>query len=549
MKKIFALILPLFLLFSCGDSQHVTDTLDRAEQLMENTPDSALAVLNRLDTDSVREQRNRARLALLKSQALDKTYNDVKDDSLITIATDYYADAGDPHNEMLSQYYLGRVKFNNDEFAPSLIAMFQTLEIAKQLDDPFWTAMAAREIGRVYTTVYNATEAIAYYKLALDKFVESGNERFFDSAIFRYIKSLNNSFNHDSCLILANKVLDTGSEGYGGHHVKSSRWKKAIINTLGTTHYGQESFNEATHVFELNLANENSKLDDTLWYAVSSIRSGAIPPNIRHIMNRAENDSDRLVSELKYRYYIAVDSPYKALKYAEIIEDWNNTELLKRIYQDLSTPVFQLFESQKEAKQAVIDRNRQTTVVVVSLAALIIGIAAWLIYKHISRQKAAIYNSLEIVHDLRSMLTLRDTEMKQAQESIRKLLNTRFSYFDELCSVYYANNNEYAAKKISDELSKLINNMRSDDNIEKLESLINNHHADLLNRLKADINNMTKDDYLLFIFSVLGFSSNAIALFLGVDKLTSIYERRKRLKNKIRKLDEQKSSYYLSFFQ
>ena len=58
---------------------------------------------------------------------------------------------------------------------------------------------------------------------------------------------------------------------------------------------------------------------------------------------------------------------------------------------------------------------------------------------------------------------------------------------------------------------------------------------------------MKEADYRLFLFSLLGFSIPAIAVFLKEKKITAVYDRKRRLKDKIKTLDPIKSNRYLAF--
>ena len=48
--------------------------MSRAEQVMQSLPDSALRIIENIDTDDISRRSTRARYALLYSQALDKNY-------------------------------------------------------------------------------------------------------------------------------------------------------------------------------------------------------------------------------------------------------------------------------------------------------------------------------------------------------------------------------------------------------------------------------------------------------------------------------------------
>jgi len=98
------LLLLLALLTACNDPKPVTDALHRAETLMNEYPDSALAVLNTLSPDAMGKNRTRALYALLYTQAQDKNYIDEVNDSLISVAVDYYRYTDDVRHKFLSYY-------------------------------------------------------------------------------------------------------------------------------------------------------------------------------------------------------------------------------------------------------------------------------------------------------------------------------------------------------------------------------------------------------------------------------------------------------------
>lgn len=100
-KHCIFLLLILVALMSCNDPKPITDTLHRAEALMNESPDSAWTLLNTISPDEMGQNRNRAFYALLYTQAQDKTYRDETNDSLINIAVDYYLNTDDVRRKFL----------------------------------------------------------------------------------------------------------------------------------------------------------------------------------------------------------------------------------------------------------------------------------------------------------------------------------------------------------------------------------------------------------------------------------------------------------------
>ena len=71
-----SLLLILLAFAGCNRNKETEDKMNMADSLMSSRPDSALAILSKIDTTLLSSRELRARYALLKSMALDKNYID-----------------------------------------------------------------------------------------------------------------------------------------------------------------------------------------------------------------------------------------------------------------------------------------------------------------------------------------------------------------------------------------------------------------------------------------------------------------------------------------
>ncbi len=69
-----------------------------------------------------------------------------------------------------------------------------------------------------------------------------------------------------------------------------------------------------------------------------------------------------------------------------------------------------------------------------------------------------------------------------------------------------------------------------------MEAWVNQQTDNLIERFRTLLPNLKDEDYRLFLYSVLGFSNNAMALLINAPDLTSVYNRRKRLRIKLRSI-------------
>ena len=174
---IYCLLLSLLLLTGCNDPKHVTDTLTRAEALMDAHPDSAWTVLNTLSPDEMGQNRTRACYALLYTQAQDKTYRDETNDSLISVAVDYYRNTDDERRKFLSYYYKGRVYFNAKDYLNAMTCYMEAEQLTDAVEDDYLSGLLYAELGSIYRIYYDYPKSLEAYQKAADFYERAGKIR------------------------------------------------------------------------------------------------------------------------------------------------------------------------------------------------------------------------------------------------------------------------------------------------------------------------------------------------------------------------------------
>jgi len=177
-RTLYQFLLALLLLTGCNDPKSVTDALHRAEALMNEYPDSAWAVLNTLSPDEMGQNRTRAHYALLYTQAQDKTYRDETNDSLISIAVDYYRHTDDDaRHKFLSYYYKGRVYTNAKDYLNAISCYMEAEQLADAVGDDYLTGLLYAELGRIYRLYYDYPKSLEAYQKAAECYERAGKIR------------------------------------------------------------------------------------------------------------------------------------------------------------------------------------------------------------------------------------------------------------------------------------------------------------------------------------------------------------------------------------
>lgn len=98
----------LIVSFACSHDKHADETIDRALTLLDERPDSALAIL-----DAIRESKaawpeaQRMRYDLAYAQAQNKAYVPFTTDSVVLAVADYYDRHGSDNERMMARYMVG----------------------------------------------------------------------------------------------------------------------------------------------------------------------------------------------------------------------------------------------------------------------------------------------------------------------------------------------------------------------------------------------------------------------------------------------------------
>lgn len=529
----------LLLLTGCA-TDPATATLDRAETLMDVHPDSALALLDTLPSPA--SAKENARYALLYSQALDKNYIDVADDSLILIAVNHYENSGDLHRLMLSYYYHARVLYNKKSFPRSLLVHHKSLKYAEQLGDDFWCGRNADGIYNLYENFYHGADALHYAQLAYKYLRNTGQQPFLNYAIYGYARANFNIENYKEAIEIATQTCDSASK-----YDDEELFFEAKRMVAEAHYYDGEPDKAIQEITEILSQKYNPDLLGLLGHIYIDKGYDALVNKINP--DTTEKLTPNMISFKREKRKWEGD--YKtALHFTEILMLQNDSVHVEALNQGFNAELSNYFDYENQIKEFEIrDMNRQHIILVIILCNVfaVAAIIAFLFYR---RQKRTLNRNIAIACNLQEVLTLKESQFRDAQDSIKNLLASKYTEFDTLCTSYYESRASLSLKKrISDEVEKLVNSFSSNKRLSEFEKEIDKNYSGIISSLKSDLPNIKDADYRLFIYSVLGFSNTAITLFLNEEKIESIYNRKARLKTKIKKLESQNRDVYLSFLR
>lgn len=177
LRNIFILLFAA-LTFGCGQSKHIRQSLDYASSIMKEHPDSARAILANMERSALKSRALRARHALLYAQAMDKCYVDTDNDSLTSVALDYYKYHGTDHERALAYFYNARVKIYGVQPTEEIIENFIAAQhYAENTDDTHLKGLLCFYIGKLYYKQLSIEEALDNFDKAATYFEEINHRR------------------------------------------------------------------------------------------------------------------------------------------------------------------------------------------------------------------------------------------------------------------------------------------------------------------------------------------------------------------------------------
>ena len=541
MRIIFIWVAISMLVMASCSSSYDKELLS-VEQVMNESPDSALYMLERIDTSRLASEKNRALYSLLLSQAMDKTYQYSVDDSLINVAKLYYDKTNDSYCKMLSHYYLARIFFHREDFSQCIVELFISQEYATALDDYFWKGMICRAISDVYNKTMNVAEELKYAIDEFDNFKKSGRQPHLNYALLDLARAYSNKGNNKYAIRLCQAALDSAKVS------EDEYLQFDAIQLLGQCYVSNANYKEAIPIFESFLNDSVAQTCDILYLALAYSETNQMERAL-NLLNSVSDTCNAINYRTRYKIFKFDGKINDALialeKYDRVVED----SFYVKVRQNLTSNVVNHYTLSKKTIESERDKSRLLSWLIGLISTLILLIVAISVFVYRKRQSAIVSENMEIARRLRHMLTEKGSEVSQARDEIKELLTSKYQLFDTLCQlVYESNDTATARRRISDTVSRLIKQMQNDSEMFiELEKFVNSHYSNLLTELKADLPQLPDGYYKLYVFSILGFSDNAISIFLNKMAVSSVWNTRRHLKDKLKTLGDEKQVKYLSY--
>lgn len=138
---------------SCGERENMA-RLDEADRLLDQYPDSALAIVNSIDTLSLRGPEERGRHSLLLTMALLKTDPSAVSDTIFKPAWKHYGPINEPSRETMLAHFARAALYNIGDSAIMAIGEYQqAIELCPDKDINVYRNISNLNIGSILAKI------------------------------------------------------------------------------------------------------------------------------------------------------------------------------------------------------------------------------------------------------------------------------------------------------------------------------------------------------------------------------------------------------------
>lgn len=507
------------LMVACS-SREALRSMEQAEQLLEEAPEEALRVMEGVDGEALRTEEDRARYALVYSEACYYNYIDIDVDTLTQPMMRYYLESDNHAERARAMFQHAVVAYNGGELAEAIVALTEAEEsLAKRANRKLEGAVQ-RLKGNIYSEGCLYLNAYDAYVAAREIYAELGLEehvQFLDYDIGGTLIQLRRM---EEAKVTLERVLDYAIG------VEDANLVCAVAHELLDLSIYLDDYDMCREYVEL------FEREGVLLYgephfvcakAMLVAHDGGLEEALALVDEAEAMEDDLEWADVEYARYIIhrnVGDGEGALYWQEQSVNAQDEMLLQVIEQPVLNVEVEKLRSDLDAelreRELVRERNAMIYVVVaVVVVAVVVALGLYARYR-IRRKDSEISSYIETIESLRTDIERIPRDMAS---SITALYRDRFSELNELCDIYYDHSGSSRHKSlVFNKVLETIETIKGDSSrIDELGAMVDNYRDNALQRLKSVLPRISERDYRVALYAFAGFSNRAIALFIDSD--------------------------------
>lgn len=529
----------MLLLASCRKGEETNRVLAESEALMNEYPDSSLVILQALDISQIKTQAAKAKYSLLYSMALDKNRIDVKSDSIIKVAVDYYSSREDSEDLFLSYYYCGRVHYNNNEYSKALLFYAKAEAMENNIDNDFAKGLLYARTGSIYDKLYVFPKSLDYYIKSYNCYIEAKtipHQYYSLESIAKLYLQMKEYAKADSTIHV---ILDW-------EDINNYQWLiKDCCNMLVSLY---KEIGDAKALSLLSNDKRYSKYCSRVELSVD-----AVPQFVKTSLANAKNISDTAACYFEVYKTFKKNRIYpEALSYYEKVFRLQDSVVRVTLQQPILSSQRDYYQAETEIAEYKLLQFRYRAIFIALLSlAVAVGIALYF-RNNLKHKNAMICAYMDKIVGMQDSLYDKDAEIEQISGAVNELFKGQFTLLDDLCKAYYENHGiktvreeDAIYKKVKGEIEQFAEGKL---HIEELECLVNKYRANVMSLIRQQMKQLSEQDYLLLCYLYAGFSAKAISVFTD-NSIGNIYTKKSRIKEEIRNSHPQDEALMLKWLE
>lgn len=576
--RTIAVVAIIVFVSSCA-SKEAKRIMDTADAVMWTRPDSALAVLESIDTLSLKTRAQRARYSLLYTMALARNHRDIPDLRIIKPAASYYERHGSNDDRMKMYFYLGTAQYDTGDPESAIASYLRAKEYSFHSDNLVFKGIISSSISDVYLWNNNNSESILYCMEACDYFAQAKDSfRLWNTTglLANRYSNIRDWAKADSLysIFFSQPIRDTSIYA---RQLLNLAWNN-IFKPGSDPHESIDLFRKATGEF-----GGTPSLNDYCVYAYASEIIGDYD-TANDLIRQLENvDSSSTILKI-WKYRISKHrADYKtALTYLEQSLNDQNSEVLETVGQSVALAQSDYYEN----KSLLLDKDRRLQrqvkwmifLIAVMMVASGLGIYSkrkkiWqrqveemsFINDEVSqRLNEALLSEKEHLRSIDSLASANELAEKNIQTLSEKLSSAaekeqvlmglrakyvqvnkqQYSQLNNLCRRYFesSKSSKDSDDNIYAEVKKILA-ILDEPNQKELESMLDDNLDGIMTKLRAAIPDTTEKDFRFISFLILGFDTKTIARMMDYN-VNTVYTKRYNIKEKIARLDDENKTLF-----
>ena len=547
--------------------------MDAVDSIIELQPDSALVLLQSIESSELTSSGLQARHALLTTQARVKTDRLTTADTAALPLLDFYRDNGNDFDRMRAAFYKAVIYSTQNNYRKQIFNLCEAKTLAEKLNNNYWLAKIFELEADIFQNNFNYKDVVELRRSAIENYRKAEKQRNVDFAYMDLAYSLHSVNQNDTAFYIIDRMInkaynasDTVMEFYG-LTIKSHM----CINT--------GKYNEADSIRRRQYSLKGDSLpacfDDL--YLDSFIELFCKGDMNGRLLVEVRNSLSSKVDSARY-YYLLTNLYFKRGDFdrsrsaVDSLLTVNAAVVNEVLHQSVVSE--QLNYSNLLISEA---RNKNKLLMIIIVFAIIITISTILYLHHLKAIRIKKDNLISIIsgelaeheanikkqqlkYDLLFGQLKQETEnsdsgMDNAASTdgadytrIFELYSNQWGAISNICTTYLNTTDKTEKNSGYKKVTRLLAELGAAKNLDELVGGINRAHAYILDDIRSIDKSISANDIYMFALTSTGASIRIISIILNSNQST-LYNRRDRIVAKIKDSTLTSKEKILSFLE